>query len=143
MLIRTWEKRDNQAITDLEQVCFSYPWNYEMICETQELPNFLGAVAEVNGEVVGYVGAIFCFAQADIALVAVKPEFRRQGIAQKLINQLIEWLLQKNVNELFLEVRVSNAPAKALYERMGFNAISIRKKYYENAEDAIVMLKVI
>ena len=143
MLIRIWEKEDNQAITDLEKVCFLHPWNYEMICETQEQSGFLGAVAEVEGEVVGYVGSLFCFGQADIALVAVKPEFRRQGIAQKLINQLIEWLLQQNVNELFLEVRVSNTPARALYERMGFNAISIRKKYYENAEDAIVMLKVI
>jgi ribosomal-protein-alanine N-acetyltransferase len=143
LLIRTWEKEDNKSIADLEQVCFAFPWTYEMVAETQAQSTFLGSVAEIEGEVVGYAGAIFCFNQADIALVAVKPEYRRQGIAQKLINQLIDWLLQKNVNEVFLEVRVSNTPARELYKRMDFNEVGIRKKYYEDAEDAIVMLKVI
>lgn len=143
MLIRTWEEKDNKAIADLEQICFAYPWTYEMVAETQAQPTFLGAVAEVGGEVVGYAGAIFCFSQADIALVAVNPNNRRQGIAQKLIAQIEEWLLQKGVNEIFLEVRVSNAPARELYKRVGFNEVGIRRKYYEDAEDAIVMLKVI
>ena len=143
MLIRTWEKEDNKDVADLEQVCFAYPWNYEMVAETQAQSTFLGAVAEVGGKIVGYAGAIYCFNQADIALVAVKPEFRRQGVAQKLISQLEEWLLQKKVNEVFLEVRVSNTPARELYKRIGFNEVGIRRKYYEDAEDAIVMLKVI
>ncbi len=141
MLIRNWESKDNQAVTNLEQICFAFPWNYEMVCETQSQSSFLGLVAESNGDVVGYVGAIYCFNQADIALVAVDPKLRRQGIAQLLINQLIEGLLVKNVNELFLEVRVSNTPARSLYNKMGFEEVGVRKKYYEDTEDAIVMLK--
>lgn len=141
MLIREWLAEDNQGVTELEQECFLFPWNYEMVKETQSQSSFLGFVAEDNGQLIGYVGAIFCFNQADIALVAVKPELRRQGIAQMLINRLIEGLLIKNVDELFLEVRVSNTPARALYKKMGFEEVGIRKKYYEDTEDAIVMLK--
>ena len=143
MLIRNWEKEDNQAVTDLEQICFAYPWTCKMVAEMQEQASFLGVVAEIEGEVIGYAGAIYCLNQADIALVAVKPEFRRNGIAQKLINQLEQLLLQKGVTDVFLEVRISNTPARELYKRMGFSEISIRKKYYEDSEDAIVMLKVI
>ena len=58
-----------------------------------------------------------------------------------MINRLIEGLLVKNVNELFLEVRVSNTPARSLYKKMGFEEVGVRKKYYEDTEDAIVMLK--
>ena len=141
MLIREWLAEDNQGVTELEQECFLFSWNYEMVKETQSQSSFLGFVAEDNGQLIGYVGAIFCFNQADIALVAVKPELRRQGIAQMLINRLIEGLLIKNVDELFLEVRVSNTPARALYKKMGFEEVGIRKKYYEDTEDAIVMLK--
>ena len=143
MLIRNWEKEDNQAVTDLEQICFAYPWTYKMVAEMQEQASFLGVVAEIESEVIGYAGAIYCLNQADIALVAVKPEFRRNGIAQKLINQLEQLILQKGVTDVFLEVRISNTPARELYKRMGFSEISIRKKYYEDSEDAIVMLKVI
>lgn len=143
MLIRNWEKEDNQSVTDLEQICFAYPWTYKMVTEMQQQSSFLGVVAEIEGEVIGYAGAIYCLNQADIALVAVKPEFRRNGIAQKLINQLEQLLLQKGVTDVFLEVRISNTPARELYKRMGFSEISIRKKYYEDSEDAIVMLKVI
>ena len=143
MLIRKWVELDNFAISKLEEVCFEYPWNEEMIAQTFTSPNFYGLVAEDNCQVIGYVGAIYCMDQADVALVAVHPNFRRKKIAESMINQLIEQLSRLGVNMFYLEVRVSNYPARRLYEKIGFNQVGIRKNYYENAEDAIVMARLI
>lgn len=142
LVIRNWERSDNEKIAQLEQVCFTFPWNYDMVCETQSQNNFCGVVAEVNGVVVGYAGAIFASEMADIALVAVAPEFRRQNIAESVVKALIDKLILNGVEKIFLEVRFSNTPAKALYKKVGFEEIGIRKNYYEDAEDAIVMLLV-
>ena len=143
MLIREWKSGDNIAVAELEQKCFSYPWNYEMVCETQNQNNFCGLVSVVDEQVVGYAGAIFAFDIADIALVAVAPEYRRQKIAESVVKALIDELIDKKVEKIFLEVRVSNAPARSLYTKVGFKEIGVRKNYYEDAEDAIVMALVV
>ena len=144
MLIREWKSLDNKQIEELEKICFAFPWTYEMIRDTQEHPLFCGYVAcDIDGLVIGYVGAIYFDTQADIALVAVHPSSRRHGVAQSLINRLIGALLGFGVTEVFLEVRVSNESAKNLYLKLGFTPVGIRKNYYENTEDAIVMKKVL
>ena len=142
LVIRNWESSDNQRIAELEQSCFTFPWNYDMVSETQSQNNFCGVVAEKNNLVVGYAGAIYASEIADIALVAVDPAFRRQNIAESAVKALIDKLILKGVEKIFLEVRRSNTPAKALYNKVGFKEIGIRKNYYEDAEDAIVMLLV-
>lgn len=142
MLIRKWESADNRAIAQLEEECFDFPWDFEMVSSTQNQDSFLGLVAQIDNKVVGYAGAVFAFESADIALVAVKGEFRRQKIAETLLNALIDQLIAKNVTKIFLEVRYDNEPAKALYSKLGFKAVSIRKNYYEDAKDAIVMVLV-
>ncbi len=143
MLIREWKSGDNYVIAELEKKCFSYPWSYDMVCQTQGLNNFCGVVAIIDEKVVGYAGAIFASDIADVALVAVDPEFRRQKIAERAVKTLIDALIQKKVEKIFLEVRVSNQPARGLYTKLGFEEIGIRKNYYEDAEDAIVMALVI
>lgn len=114
-----------------------------MIEETFCAENFKGLVAvnEVTDKVIGYIGVIFSQEDADIALIAVHPDFRRQHIGLKLIDETVAELKKIGVANLFLEVRVSNLGARALYEKTGFKAVGIRKKYYENTEDAIVMYK--
>ena len=141
MLIRKWEAKDDFQIAQLERRCFAFPWSYEMVCETSRQENFFGVVSEKNGEIIGYAGAIFCLDQADIALVATNPDFRRQGIAEAVVNRLIEQLIQIGITTVYLEVRVTNVGARALYEKIGFKIVGIRKNYYEDAEDAIVMAK--
>ena len=142
-MLRKWEQCDNERITYLEKICFSDPWNFDMVCETANHTNFYGVVCEEGGKVVGYAGAIFVFDSADIALVAVDPDYRRRGIAFDMLKKLESELFEKGVENLFLEVRVSNLSAQSLYLKFGFNPIGKREKYYENAEDAIVMLKVL
>ena len=74
--------------------------------------------------------------------IAVAPEFRRMGIAQMLIDRLIADLAQRSVRFLMLEVRVSNAPAIALYESLGFRQVGRRPNYYHNPkEDALILRK--
>ena len=143
MRIRKWENDDNLAVAKLEQICFAYPWTEQMVKETAQMQNFYGVVAEIDGEVVGYAGAIIAYDVADIALVAVAPKFRKKGIAQGMLKSLQDALDKLEVASLFLEVRKSNESAINLYTKFGFMPVGIRAKYYEDSEDAIVMLKVI
>lgn len=79
--------------------------------------------------------------EGDITNVAVLPEYRRRGLAGELIAEF-EKLLPADAEAIFLEVRESNAPAIALYEKCGFKRISVRKNFYSSPrENAIVMRK--
>ena len=142
MIIRTMESADVKAIAELEKVCFSDPWSENSIAS--ELDNRLSywLVAEEQGRVVGYVGSQSVLDGADMMNLAVAPEFRRQGIGEKLVNALVSYLQQRGILVLLLEVRVSNAPAIALYERLGFEQVGRRPRYYHNPrEDALIMRK--
>lgn len=141
MLIYNWTAEFCSDICELEKVCFKHPWSAEMIEQTSSGDNFLGVVAVEDGKTVGYAGAIFAADVADIALVAVSPEFTRRGIAFALVNRLCERLAERNVENVYLEARYGNEPAIGLYKKCGFSAVGIRKKYYEDTEDAIVMFK--
>lgn len=129
-------------IAGLEKVCFSDPWSENSIAS--ELENRLSywLVAEVDGDVVGYIGSQSVLDGADMMNLAVAPEFRRQGIAEALVNALVAYLQQKGILALLLEVRASNVPAIALYERLGFEQVGRRPNYYRHPrEDALIMRK--
>ena len=129
-------------IAELEKVCFSDPWSINSI--TYELTNPLSNwfVAVEGDKVVGYIGSQAVMDEADIMNVAVSPEYRRQGIAQGLIDTLIKALQEKGVVCLFLEVRASNESAINLYDKNGFLQVGRRKNYYHNPkEDALILRK--
>ena len=74
--------------------------------------------------------------------IAVNPDYRRQGIAESLIERLVSELKDKQVSSLTLEVRASNAPAIALYRKLGFIQVGKRSNYYRNPrEDALILRK--
>ena len=139
MIIRKWEEKDNIRICELEKECFSDPWSYNMIADTFSSPNFLGYVIEENEVVQGYIGSTFLFEDAEILLVAVSKEFRKRGFGELLVRTDLDHLKEKGVEKVFLEVRKSNIPAFSCYQKCGFVPIGIRKGYYGNGEDAIVM----
>ena len=129
-------------IAALERACFSRPWTKEMLKE--ELDNACAAflVAEDNGKVVGYAGLQVVLDEGYIANVAVFPEYRRQGIAGKLLQVFMDFAEANRLAFLTLEVRASNQAAIALYESRGFLEVGRRKNYYEHPkEDAIIMTK--
>ena len=142
MKIRQMQMQDVPSIAELEKICFSDPWSENSIAS--ELDNRLSywLVAEIDNRVVGYVGSQSVLDGADMMNLAVSPDYRRQGIAEALVNTLVNDLKQRRIIVLLLEVRVSNASAIALYEKLGFVQVGRRPKYYHNPrEDALILRK--
>ena len=99
-------------------------------------------MAEDDGDVVGYIGSQIAFPEADVMNVAVRPEYRRRGVGQILVEALSTHLRNIDCESLTLEVRASNAPAIALYEKLGFAQVGRRPNYYRNPkEDALILRK--
>lgn len=94
-----------------------------------------------NNNVIALLSGYFAEGEGDITSVAVEPDFRRNGLAQRLIAEF-ERLLPDSTENIFLEVRESNAPAINLYRKCGFEKLSVRKNFYINPrENAVVMVK--
>jgi len=129
-------------IADLEKLCFSAPWSQQSIALELNNELSLWLVAVDGDRVAGYVGSQSVQGESDMMNVAVHPDYRRRGIAELLIRELIRILAQKGNHCLTLEVRVSNGPATALYEKMGFEQVGLRRNYYRNPrEDALILRK--
>ncbi len=127
-------------IARLESECFSSPWSEEGL--KSELTNGFARffVAFSGEEIAGYIGAHNVLGEVYITNVAVFKEFRRQGIAQRLIENLLETAKNENAEFVTLEVRKSNSPAISLYEKTGFEKVGERKDFYEKPrEDAVLM----
>ena len=127
-------------LEELEKLCFSLPWTIEQL--RSQLPDehhiFLTAL---EGEhLLGYVGMMYVLDEGYISNVAVAPEARRKGIGDALIEELMRRAELLGLAFVTLEVRQSNAPAAALYEKHGFTAVGRRKNYYDlPREDAVLM----
>lgn len=131
------------SIAALETVCFSDPWSEAAIAPELENPLSLWLAAETaDGALLGYVGSQRVPPEADMMNLAVAPEARRQGIAEALVLALIRALKAHGVTSLTLEVRASNLPARALYEKLGFASVGVRRNYYFHPkEDACILRK--
>lgn len=129
-------------VAGLEKLCFSDPWSENSIASELCNPLSMWLVAETDGIVVGYVGSQTVMDETDMMNIAVHPECRRQGVAAALVNALIASLKDAGSHSLTLEVRASNAPARALYDMLGFQQVGLRRNYYHNPkEDALILRK--
>ena len=131
------------SVAAIEKECFGRDaWSEKSV--SGELTNALALwLVAVEGETVaGYVGSQTVCNETDMMNVAVTADFRRQGIGEKLVTALVEELKAIESHSLTLEVRASNAPAIALYEKTGFTEVGRRKNYYRNPkEDALILRK--
>ena len=129
-------------VAQLEKLCFADPWSEMSIAsELQSIWSYW-VVALDGDQIVGYVGSQSSVDETDIMNIAVHPDWRRRGIAESLIENLIAELKKRGSHALMLEVRVSNAGAIALYEKLGFHQVGCRKNYYRNPkEDALILRK--
>ena len=131
-----------QQVAQLEKICFADPWSEMSIAHELESIWSFWLVAMDGDQLVGYVGSQSSIDEADIMNVAVNPGWRRQGVAESLINGLVAQLKDRGIHALMLEVRVTNEPAIALYEKLGFVEVGRRKNYYRNPkEDALILRK--
>ena len=133
-----------EELERLEKLCFSRPWSRRMLAE--ELENqcaaFLVAEDGVSGKVLGYAGLLVMADEGYITNVAVFPEYRRSGVAAKLIEVFENFARGNRLAFLTLEVRPSNAAAIALYRRFGFQEVGRRKNYYDlPKEDALILTR--
>ena len=131
------------AVAELERICFSTPWSRAMLSE--ELENdcsaFLVALGD-DGEVAGYAGLQVAADEGYILNVAVRPEYRRNGIAKKLVGVFVDFARAHRLAFLTLEVRASNHDAVLLYAGLGFRGVGRRRNYYEHPrEDAVIMTR--
>ena len=131
------------SVAAIEKECFGVDaWSEKSVAS--ELTNQLSLwLVAVDGErVAGYVGSQTVCGETDMMNVAVTADYRRQGLGEKLVLALVEELRAMESHCLTLEVRDSNAPARALYEKLGFQQIGLRKNYYRNPrEDAHILRK--
>lgn len=94
------------------------------------------------GEIVGYAGLAAAGGQADVQTIGVRADRRGHGLGARLLVALLEEASRRHCAEVFLEVRADNAAARRLYERYGFTAVGVRKRYYQpSGVDAIVMCR--
>lgn len=142
MEIRKMTANHVEQVAQLEQLCFSTPWSENAIAKELSNPLSCWLVAVENNRVCGYVGSQAVLREADMMNIAVNPDFRRQGIAKKLVEQMILELKKAGNYQLTLEVRVSNIPAISLYESLGFAQVGRRPRYYTKpTEDALILRK--
>ncbi|MGM9588746.1 MAG: ribosomal protein S18-alanine N-acetyltransferase [Faecousia sp.] len=142
MMIVKMNESHVAAVAALEKICFSVPWSENSVASELKNPLALWLVAEEEGSVAGYIGSQTVCNETDMMNVAVHPDFRRRGVAEALVNALVDHLKARESTCLTLEVRSSNAPAISLYEKLGFSEIGRRKNYYRNPrEDALILRK--
>ncbi len=128
---------------ELERLCFSDPWSERMLREhlDNQCAAAIAAVGE-DGTLLGYAGLLVVLDEGYITNVAVRPAYRRQGIASDLLGVFERFARGHQLAFLTLEVRASNAAAIALYEIMGYARVGVRKNYYEHPrEDAVIMTR--
>ena len=142
MMIEPMNASHVPQIAQLEKRCFSDPWSEKSIASELENPLSVWLVAVDGGQLIGYVGSQTVLGETDMMNLAVAPEARRQGTGRALVLALVDALTEKGSHSLMLEVRVSNAPARKLYESLGFSQVGRRPKYYVNPrEDALILRK--
>lgn len=127
-------------VVDLQNSCFPDGWSKQNLLDGLNGANLKGIVVFENDRLLGFLtySANEDFAELNDILVA--PEERRKGVANALMGEFIA-LLKGRTQKIFLEVRASNESAQALYFKWGFDKLSVRKKYYQDGEDALVLQK--
>ena len=133
------ELDDLEKISSILTTDFDDFWNYNIL--KQELCNTTSKyiVAKYNDEIIGFAGIIVVLDEADISNIVVKKNYRNKKIGSLLLANLINLALENGVKSLFLEVKESNFPAIHLYEKFGFSRFGLRKNYYNNTENAVLM----
>ena len=143
IIIAQMTSDDLQEVVKIEQETLS-PWSLPQL--EAELQHAAGwqfvARGAGKGNIVGYVCGKQVAGEAEIYRIAVAMASRRQGVASALLDHALQFLAGTGVTRYYLELRVSNVPAKHLYAKYGFVESTVRKNYYSNPqEDAVVMGK--
>jgi ribosomal-protein-alanine N-acetyltransferase len=141
VVFRDMTLEDVPAVDALEQRLFlSDAWPLHMFLSELSQPETRRyLVAESGGDIVGYAGLMCIEPVADVQTIAVVPEFEGRGIGSALLTRLIEEARLRGAADVLLEVRADNPRAQQLYVRFGFEQIHVRRRYYRDGVDALIM----
>jgi ribosomal-protein-alanine N-acetyltransferase len=132
---------DLPAVHAIERASFAVPWPddaYRNEITTNRLASYV--VARADDSVVGFAGLWVMVDEAHVTTFAVDPRWRGRGVGQRLLLALLDIAVARRAREATLEVRLSNVPARRLYEKYGFRPVGLRPRYYsDNGEDALIM----
>ncbi len=139
--IRRMTLDDVDAVAAIEAATFPTPWSRDAFVSEMRHVAARYLVAELDGQVIGFAGAWIILDESHITNIAVLADYRGQGIGRKLTEGLLQYLSNLGAAYATLEVRRSNLIAQHLYQSLGFVALGVRKRYYEdNREDALIMI---
>jgi ribosomal-protein-alanine N-acetyltransferase len=132
---------DVPAVQAIERASFTTPWPdeaYRSEIQSNRLATYI--VARLGDDLVGFGGLWIMVDEAHITTFAVHPAWRRRGIGERLLMALLDVALAQRAREATLEGRLSNLPARRLYEKYGFRPVGVRARYYsDDGEDALIM----
>ncbi|MGB6881351.1 MAG: ribosomal protein S18-alanine N-acetyltransferase, partial [Candidatus Acidiferrales bacterium] len=134
--IRFLESRDIPEILRIQSSSREAAQWSQSAYENLEGPGQQAWVAEHEGYLVGFLAARVMASEIEILNLAVDPSVRREGIGCALLREALSWAVQSGAGRAFLEVRVSNAPARQFYEAHGFASAGVRANYYRDPIEA-------
>jgi ribosomal-protein-alanine N-acetyltransferase len=142
--LRQMTEADLPAVMKIERSTFPFDaWSEGMLrgelADQPRTRHYIVAVAD--GEIVGYAGLAAAGDQADVQTIAVSAGMQRFGVGSAMLKELLAEAARRGATAVFLEVRADNPAAQALYERFGFERIGLRRDYYDDGTDAIMMMR--
>ncbi len=138
--VRPMRWPDIEPVHRLESELFTVdPWSIEQFWSELAQESRAYAVAVDGERIIGYAGAFLLAPDSDVQTIAVSPRDQGRGVGAILLTWLIEQAAAQGCRQMLLEVRSDNVPAIAMYERFGFERISVRRDYYERGVDAVIM----
>ena len=141
-VLRPMQEADLRQVLHIERRSFTIPWSDATFRGLLRRQSTALLVAERAGKIVGYAVLWFAADEAELGDMAVLPEVRRRGLGRWLLDGALAEAAHRGAKRVYLEVRESNAAARSLYERAGFEVAGVRPDYYsEPKEDAILMTR--
>lgn len=143
-ILRPMNFDDLEEVVNLDEKCFPDPWSLDTFVHEitkNHMASYVVLVDENKKKIAGYAGMWIILDEAHITNVAVLAEYRGKKIGQMLMERQIRDSMVAGAIKMTLEARLSNIVAINLYKKIGFIEVGVRKKYYEDKEDAVIMWK--
>ena len=137
-MIRIAKLADIEQIYSIEKKTFEYPWKKSQFLDDLKKTHTKNWVWTENNRILAYLFGYLIIDEYHLHNIAVSNEYRKKGIALKLMEKMLNFAKENKVKAVYLEVSSSNLLACKLYEKKGFVAQGIRKKYYPNGDDALL-----
>ncbi len=128
--------QDIDAVLAIEQLAYQSPWRRVQFSQSLDNPNTLANLMYIDRQLVGYSVALRTPDFTDLLNICIHPQHQHQGLGVQLFQH---FLSTTDTQATFIEVRLSNDNAISFYQKLGFETINLRKKYYADGEDAKIM----